>query len=135
MTASGTYRVLGSRETGFFRLTITQPSEKVTPSPTAPDSSASLERCGSPDRRELRIQANDLALRVAAARRDLASVQRQLAAQRLGLRADILEADVHISLNMKQANDALATGDIDSARTHLEAAQKALELIERFLGH
>jgi serine/threonine-protein kinase len=70
-----------------------------------------------------------------AAKESLGSIKNQMAAQGLGLRRDIVEAESQMNLHLNLAKKAIRAGDSEGAKRHMEMAQYALNTIDKFLGH
>jgi hypothetical protein len=75
-----------------------------------------------------------LARRVATAKEGLRSIKRQLAAEGLHLRGDILEAESRMQYRRDQAREAISHYDLESATQDLEIAEASVQSVERFLG-
>jgi serine/threonine-protein kinase len=81
---------------------------------------------------EIRERYNQLAMRAGVAHSGLQSLQNQMGG--LGLRADMREAAVRLDYLMQEARTALASGNTEAAKRHLEFADRVIERIEKFLG-
>jgi hypothetical protein len=82
----------------------------------------------------LRERLVQLESRVAAADDSivaLRAVQRQMG---LGLRSDIAAAQTRMLSYLKEAQAALAASNADGTKKNLDSAERALEVLEKFLG-
>ena len=88
-----------------------------------------------PDARELanlKDQLNSLAARSSAALSTVRSLEAAQARSGLGLRGDVKAMVSNFKLQMDNAEQALANGDIPAGRQHLNLAERVLERIEKF---
>ena len=83
---------------------------------------------------ELRQEYNQVAIRVGAAKSGLRALQQQMQRQGVDMRGDMLEAESRMDYLMQESMGSLRSGDVDSARTSLQMAERSLEMIEKFLG-
>jgi serine/threonine protein kinase len=103
-----------------------QPSPaQSTPPPVAGPSKAELNAA--------REEYNNLAIRAATVKSGLQNLQNQMGG--LGLRADMREAASRLDYLMKEAMDAIRSGDLETARRNLDLADRTAERLEKFLGH
>ncbi len=109
----------------------TPPTSQPQPAPAAPAQSPAAPS----ELRDLRKQYNDLSVRAAAAKAGLRSIQQQMRSEGLNLRTDILEVENRMDYLMKEAWDAIQSGDLDEARSDLQMAEISLSTIQKFLGH
>ncbi len=105
-----------------------QSAQSPAKAPESPESVASRAALA-----ELREQYNQQAIRESTVQSGLQSLQNQMGG--LGLRADIRESAARMDYLMGEANTALRAGDVDGARRNLDLAERAIERIEKFLGH
>jgi serine/threonine protein kinase len=101
------------------------PSQSSQP-PARPAASAQLN--------ELRQEYNQVAIRVGAAKSGLRGLQQQMQRQGVDMRGDMLEAESRMDYLMQESMGSMRSGDVDSARTSLQMAERSLETIEKFLG-
>jgi serine/threonine-protein kinase len=104
------------------------PVQAQTPPPPPPGPSAQQMN-------EIRKDYNLLAIRVGSTKSGLRSIEQQMRRQGLDLRGDVLEAESRMDYQMKEAQDSLRAGDIGAARSEMQMAERALETLEKFLGH
>jgi serine/threonine-protein kinase len=83
---------------------------------------------------EMREQLPQLGIRAGAAHASLTNLQRSQSRQGLGLRADIVATAQRMDYQLSAAEDALKRGDAAAARKSLDAAERAVSSIEKFLG-
>jgi hypothetical protein len=89
---------------------------------------------GGPQMRELSARYNALLSRATDAKAGVAQMEQRLAADGLGLRADIRDARNRLDTQLKTADGAIARGDADSAEENLRYAENALGILEKFVG-
>lgn len=87
------------------------------------------------DLEEARQRFNGLAVRAAAAKASVRSLQEQQRASGFGMRRDILEAVTRFDYLMKEASDSLGSRNGTAAKNSLETAERNLQMIEKFLGN
>src|SRR5262249_18169801 len=83
---------------------------------------------------ELDEQAEQLDVRAKTASASLSSLKDQMASQGLGLRSDVLEAEIRMNHLLGKAQKEIASGDAVSAEHDLRMAGYAVDFIEKFLG-
>jgi hypothetical protein len=83
---------------------------------------------------ELELQLDQLSSRANAVSSSLDTLQRQQAAQGVGLRGDIAASQERLRSYTARAQAAMQHQDPKSAQKYLNLAQVELETIERFLG-
>jgi len=71
---------------------------------------------------------------VGAAKSGLRGLQQQMQRQGVDMRGDMLEAESRMDYLMQESMGSMRSGDVDSARTSLQMAERSLETIEKFLG-
>lgn len=76
-----------------------------------------------------------LGTRASVLRTSLQSIQRTQAAKGLNLRADMQEAAGLMGSYLDGANAALAAGDLPSAKSFMDKAERQIDKLEKFLGH
>ena len=103
-----------------------QPPQQPSQPPARPAASAQLN--------ELRQEYNQVAIRVGAAKSGLRGLQQQMQRQGVDMRGDMLEAESRMDYLMQESMGSMRSGDVDSARTSLQMAERSLETIEKFLG-
>jgi hypothetical protein len=101
------------------------PPAQATPPPAVGPSKAELNAA--------REEYNNLAIRAANVKTGLQNLQNQMGG--LGLRADMREAASRLDYLMKEAMDAIRSGDLETARRNLDLADRTAERLEKFLGH
>jgi serine/threonine-protein kinase len=79
-------------------------------------------------------EIDQLSSRSAAVRTSIENLQRQQAAQGLGLRGDILEAQQLAQAYLAKAQAAVQAQDVKSARKYIDMTNRQVEKIEKFLG-
>jgi hypothetical protein len=84
---------------------------------------------------ELKDQADLMTVRAKTARAGLSSIKSQMAAQGLGLRSDVLDAESRMKYFLDKAQRDISSGDAVSAEHDLQMAGYAADYIEKFLGH
>jgi serine/threonine-protein kinase len=84
---------------------------------------------------EMREQLPQLGIRVGAAHASLTNLERAQSRQGLGLRSDIVATAQRMDYQLTSAEDALKRGDAAAAKKSLDAAERAVSSIEKFLGH
>jgi len=75
-----------------------------------------------------------ISIRVSTIRAAFQNFQRQQAAQGLSPRSDMVGADQRLGYQLDQAEAAMQSGDAEGARKRLDAAERDLERLEKFLG-
>jgi serine/threonine-protein kinase len=100
------------------------PSAVATPPP--PDNSAALA--------ELEQLVDNLSAREAAVNSSLENLQRQQAAQGVGLRGDMTAAQERMKIHVAKAQEALQDRDVERAHRQADQAEADLEKLEKFLG-
>jgi len=103
-----------------------QPPQQSSQPPARP--------AASPQLNELRQEYNQVAIRVGAAKSGLRGLQQQMQRQGVDMRGDMLEAESRMDYLMQESMGSMRSGDVDSARTSLQMAERSLETIEKFLG-
>jgi hypothetical protein len=83
----------------------------------------------------MREQLPQLGIRVGAAHASLTNLERAQSRQGLGLRSDIVATAQRMDYQLTSAEDALKRGDAAAAKKSLDAAERAVSSIEKFLGH
>jgi len=82
----------------------------------------------------LSLENDQLSGRAAAVSASLDNLQKQQAAQGLGLRGDIVASQQRMQNYMSKAQAAIQTQDTASARKYLDLASVEVEKLEKFLG-
>jgi len=72
--------------------------------------------------------------RSSAVARTLDSLEREQRAQGLGLRGDVVSAQQRMDINLGKALSSLQSGDSAKAKKYMQAAERDLEFLEKFLG-
>jgi hypothetical protein len=72
--------------------------------------------------------------RIGAVKTSLDTLRREQARQGFSLRGDIVAKQQRIEYLMDEAESALKSGDPDTARGHLDMAERVLGELETFLG-
>lgn len=103
-----------------------QPSKAANTQPPQPDP-AQLE--------EADHELDLLSSREIAIGSGLDHLQKQMSAQGLNLRGDILAAQARMRMNLGKAQAALQAHDAEKARKYLDMVAPDAEKIEKFLGH
>jgi serine/threonine-protein kinase len=83
---------------------------------------------------ELRQRTIQMAQRIATAKAALQSLQQSMAAQGLRPRAELTGASQRMHFEMDQADAALDRGRASDAKTHLDNAERSLEVLEKALN-
>jgi serine/threonine-protein kinase len=83
---------------------------------------------------ELRTRMVQMAQRYATAKTAYESLRQSMARQGLSPRADLGSSSQRVAFEMDQAEAALNSGNIDSAKQHLGYAERALEAMEKALN-
>jgi hypothetical protein len=83
----------------------------------------------------MREQLPQLGIRAGAAHASLTNLERAQSRQGLGLRSDIVATAQRMDYQLTSAEDALKRGDAAAAKKSLDAAERAVSSIEKFLGH
>ncbi len=117
-----------SAQAQSLKAATTQPAENAQVS-NATDASNAEEIA------RLSEEHSTLNASATAAKESLGSIKNQMAAQGLGLRRDIVEAESQMNLHLTLAKKAIRAGDSEGAKRHMEMAQYALNTIDKFLGH
>jgi serine/threonine-protein kinase len=102
------------------------PAQATAPGPSAADVAAL---------NEMREQLPQIGIRAGAAHASLTNLERAQSRQGLGLRADIVATAQRMDYQLTMAEDALKRGDAAAAKKSLDAAERAVSSIEKFLGH
>jgi len=110
-------------------------AQPIQPAPPPPSSGGGQRANSAAELRNLQQQYDLLAVRAGTAQNGLRSLQQQMARQGLGLRSDMVATEGRMDLQMRRAQDAIRNGDADGARESLQFAERAIESIEKFLGH
>lgn len=100
----------------------TTPAAPATPAPDA----AQLQ--------QLDLESDQLSGRVTSVSASLDNLQKQQAAQGLGLRGDIVASEQRMQTYMNKAQAAIQTQDAASAKKYLDLATAEVEKLEKFLG-
>jgi serine/threonine-protein kinase len=79
-------------------------------------------------------EADQLSGREAAINASLENLQRQMSAQGLGLRGDMMASQQRMQTYMTKAQAAVQAQDVQGARRYLDLAQPEVEKLEKFLG-
>jgi serine/threonine protein kinase len=106
--------------------TPVQPPPVAQQPPPRPVNNAALD--------QVREHANMISIRVSTIRAAFQNFQRQQAAQGLSPRSDMVGADQRLGYQLDQAEAAMQSGDAEGARKRLDAAERDLERLEKFLG-
>ncbi len=104
-------------------------------SPPVPVGGSQRARASAAEIRDLQQRYDLLAVRAGTVKNGLGSLKQQMALQGLGLRGDIVATEGRMDLQMRRSQDAILNGDTDQARESLQFAERAIESIEKFLGH
>jgi hypothetical protein len=110
-----------------------QPKSPAPRSP-APQTAADTGPSVAEQLEELDHNLDQLSSRQIAVDASLQSLQRQQAAQGLGLRGDIVAAQARVQANMAKAQAALQAKDPKTAKKYLDMAEPDIEKLEKFLG-
>jgi len=102
------------------------PAQAAAPGPSAADVAAL---------NEMREQLPQIGIRAGAAHASLTNLERAQSKQGLGLRADIVATAQRMDYQLTMAEDALKRGDAAAAKKSLDAAERAVSSLEKFLGH
>ena len=116
---------------------VTPPAPAQQPAPVPPPAQAAPQQpapSSVAELKDLQRQWNLLAARAGAVDSSLGTMQQQLASQGLGLRGDMAAAQGRMDQAMRDASDAIRSGDAEEARANLQLAKGALEGLEKFLG-
>jgi serine/threonine-protein kinase len=105
------------------------PAPSPAPAPAAPAAPANAAAVA-----QVREHANLMSIRVSTIRAAFQNFQRQQAAQGLSPRSDMIAADQRMGYQLEQAEASLQQGDAAGAKRRLDAAERDLEKLERFLG-
>lgn len=105
------------------------PAPAAVPKPPAQDTARQAEL------RESRQRMMLLATRISTVKIGLENLRREQARSGLGLRADMVTANQRVEFHMDEAEAALKAGNPAEMKKSLDAAERELEKIERFLGH
>ncbi len=84
------------------------------------------------DAREHNVMLNT---RATSVRSSLQAMQRSQASRGLNLRADMQEAAGLMGSYLDAANAAIAAGDLPSAKSFMDKAERQIDKLEKFLGH
>jgi len=84
--------------------------------------------------RELGDQVDQISSRAAAVNGSLEILQKQQAAQGLGLRGDMVASQQRMQIDIAKAQSALQAQDVDNAQKYLDMATAETEQLEHFLG-
>ena len=91
----------------------------------------------APDPAQLRaldLESDQLSGRASSVVASLDTLQRQQAAQGLGLRGDMVASKQRMETYMSKAQAAIQAKDADGARKYLDLAAAEVEKLEKFLG-
>jgi serine/threonine protein kinase len=105
------------------------PAQQPVPQPNAEEA---VKR-----QRLIKLQSNRLTqmeARVGAVQGSLKRLQEQQARSGLGLRGDMAAASQRLELQLNSASKSINEGDSAAAASHLDLAERALEMLEKFLG-
>jgi hypothetical protein len=75
-----------------------------------------------------------LGTRANTARAALATMKQQQARMGVNLRGDIMTAEQRMEFYLDEAEAAVRAGEAGKAKTSLQTAERALEIVEKFLG-
>jgi len=107
------------------------PNDVSVPAATPPaDTGPSIEQ----QLEELDHNLDQLSSRQISVNSSLDALQRQQAAQGLGLRGDIVSAQARVQANMAKAQAAIQAKDPKTAKKYLDLAEPDIEKLEKFLG-
>jgi eukaryotic-like serine/threonine-protein kinase len=84
--------------------------------------------------RELGDQVDQISSRAAAVNGSLEILQKQQAAQGLGLRGDMVAAQQRMQIDIAKAQSSLQQQDVDNAQKYIDMANAETEKLEHFLG-
>lgn len=102
------------------------PAEAAPLAPSDPSIADQLE--------ELDHNLDQLSSREISVNSSLDTLQRQMAAQGLNLRGDIVAAQARVRANLAKAQAALQAKDPKTAQKYLDLAEPDIEKLEKFLG-
>jgi hypothetical protein len=102
------------------------PQQPAKPAPAQPEKETALRL----NRERLTI----LRARANSASAELLRIKKQLAEKGLALRADVLDAERQMKLNLDEANAASRAGEAERMKRSLDAAERAIQRLEKFLG-
>ncbi|HBY58396.1 MAG TPA: hypothetical protein DEH78_01155, partial [Solibacterales bacterium] len=83
---------------------------------------------------ESRERLSQFGIRAAAIKRGLSNFQESQARMGLSLRGDIVSANQRMEYQLDQAEAAVRANDPAAAKKHLEAAEREMEKLEKFLN-
>ena len=117
---------------------VNTPTQSVPPTAVAPTEPA-RERPVQPAPDQAALQKLEqrmmlMAARVAGVSATLTRMEREMAAQGLGMRSDFVSAQRRLELHMDQGEAALKKGDAAAGGRSLDAAERELETLEKALG-
>ncbi len=108
---------------------VQQPAQQQPPQPNADDA---LRRQRLVQRESSRL--SQMEPRAGAVQSSLKRLQDQQARSGLGLRGDMAAASQRLEIQLNSASKAINDGDAAVAARHLDMAERALEMLEKFLG-
>jgi uncharacterized protein YfaS (alpha-2-macroglobulin family) len=79
-------------------------------------------------------EADQLSGREAAVNASLENLQRQMSAQGLGLRGDMVASQQRMQTYINKAQAAVQAQDVQGTRRYLDLAEPEVEKLEKFLG-
>jgi eukaryotic-like serine/threonine-protein kinase len=118
-----------------------QPNSAAAMKPAATPAAAPQQAAPAPppgpDPQQLQAlgdQIDQVSSRAAAVNGSLETLQKQQAAQGLGLRGDMVAAQQRMQSDIAKAESALQAKDVDSAQRYIDQASAETEKLEHFLG-
>ena len=111
-----------------------QSSRSASPSQSNTVASAQPPAPDPAQLKALDLEADQLSGRASSVVASLDTLQRQQAAQGLGLRGDIVASKQRMETYMSKAQAAIQAKDADGARKYLDLAAAEVEKLEKFLG-
>jgi len=84
--------------------------------------------------REYRSQLMALGARARSVNTTLESLRAEQARSGMNLRGDVQNMKDRMELQLDEAERAIKTGDAEGAKKNLEAAEREIEHLEKFLG-
>jgi serine/threonine-protein kinase len=107
-----------------------QPALPAAPAQQPPGADAAKQTA----LRDLRKDLMLLGTRANAIKGSLATMKREQSRQGLNLRGDIVSSEQQMEVFLDDAEAALRSGDADRVKENLEAAERQVEKLEKFLG-
>ncbi len=129
------FPVTATANTAAAANTPTQSVSRAAVAPTEPARERPVQP--APDQaalQKLEQRMMLMAARVAGISATLTRMEREMAAQGLGMRSDFVSAQRRLELHMDQGEAALKKGDAAAGGRSLDAAERELETLEKALG-